>query len=57
MLLTYYDDGEQELWVLSRDGATKGTLAKGLQPVASWRIDGWVCGRACRSWNKRNVEA
>lgn len=41
MLLAYYDDDEQELWVLSRDGQTAGTLAKGLrQPVASWYIDG-----------------
>ncbi len=41
MLLTYYDDGDQELWVLSRDGKTGGTLAKGLrQPVVSWYIEG-----------------
>jgi hypothetical protein len=41
MLLTYYDDDAQELWVLSRDGQTSGTLAGGLrQPVVSWYIEG-----------------
>jgi hypothetical protein len=41
MLLQYYDDGEQELWVLSRDGRTAGTLASGLrQPWATWYIEG-----------------
>ncbi|MGH2627848.1 MAG: hypothetical protein ACRDHY_14495 [Anaerolineales bacterium] len=41
MLLAYYDDGELELWVLSRDGRTSGTLTKGLrQPSASWYIEG-----------------
>ncbi|MEX0782358.1 MAG: hypothetical protein WD557_06880 [Dehalococcoidia bacterium] len=41
MLLSYYGEDEQELWVLSRDGETAGTLAKGLrQPVVSWYIEG-----------------
>jgi hypothetical protein len=41
MLLSYYGDSEQELWVLSRDGETAGTLARGLrQPVVSWYIEG-----------------
>jgi hypothetical protein len=41
MLLAYYGEDEEELWVLSRDGETAGTLAKGLrQPVAAWYVEG-----------------
>ena len=41
MLLSYYGEDEQELWVLARDGETAGTLAGGLrQPVVSWYIEG-----------------
>jgi len=44
MLVTYYgphDDGP-ELWVISRDGATQGTLAKDLSygNAVAWRIEG-----------------
>ena len=41
MVLVYYDDESQDLWVLSRDGKTAGTIARGLrQPIVSWYIDG-----------------
>ncbi len=41
MLLSYWDDDSSELWVLSRNGKTRGTLSSGLrQPVASWYIEG-----------------
>lgn len=41
MVLAYYDDDAQELWILSRDGKTSGTLARGLrQPAVSWYIEG-----------------
>ena len=43
ILLAYHgrnSDGG-ELWILSRDGATQGTIARGVQSTwASWRIDG-----------------
>ncbi len=43
ILLAYHgrnSDGG-ELWIVSRDGATRGTIARGLQGTwASWRIDG-----------------
>lgn len=41
MLLSYYDEGDVELWVMSRDGETKGTLTDDTrQAMASWWIDG-----------------
>ena len=41
MALAYYDDRAHQLWILSRDGQTSGTLARGLrQPVVSWYIEG-----------------
>ena len=41
MLLAYHDNDSQEVWVLSRDGKTAGTIARGLrQPVVSWFIEG-----------------
>jgi hypothetical protein len=51
MLFAYYDEDDQELWVLSRDGQTAGTITEGLrQPVASWYIEG------LGAWPKVTVE-
>lgn len=51
MLLSYWNDDASELWVLSRDGKTRGTLATGLrQPVASWYIEGYG------AWPKVDIE-
>lgn len=42
LLLQYYPrySGASELWIISRDGQTRGTLARDASQLAAWRIEG-----------------